>query len=229
MLPVFAVIATTASLRGEDNAELSVLAVATKGAMPATPELEAVALVPVTLWVAAVGSLLRCRHSDPGLGKELLAVPFSFLQIELPKPGNVLGSDIKTISADRNPLWALLPNWFADSQRFKQPGREVFKNGLPGHLLNDRGEHVRCRSVVAEVRPRLMRNGMGQKRFRPMRRLAPVDFILMPRVHCQQVSHPHRFQIVGRFRRRVIGERTSEPGHRGSASPRSRQTPPPLT
>src|SRR5712671_2329399 len=69
-------------LFGHDDAELAVGAVAAECVVAATPELEAVALIPIFGRIAAVGNLFGGGLFDPACGNELFAVPLAFLQIE---------------------------------------------------------------------------------------------------------------------------------------------------
>jgi hypothetical protein len=84
-------------LVGNDDAELATRAVAAKGIVGAAPELEAVTLLPVDadfgMRFLIVGNLLAGCLFNPFLRNQLLAVPLSFLQVELAKFGDVFGAD----------------------------------------------------------------------------------------------------------------------------------------
>src|SRR5690348_12735949 len=64
------------------------------GAVPAAPELVAIALIPIAFWITAVGCLDFGGRLDPTLGNDFFAIPFSFLKIELTEFGNILGPEI---------------------------------------------------------------------------------------------------------------------------------------
>src|SRR5258706_184851 len=84
-------------LVGHDEAILAEGAVAAIGVVPAAPELETVALIPIALRVAAVGGLFGGGHRDPFRGEQLLAIPAAVLQIKLAELGDVLGADAQTV------------------------------------------------------------------------------------------------------------------------------------
>ena len=81
MLPVSAVIATTASLFGDHDDELTAGAVAAEGAMGTSPELKPIALPPIDADLGVgfflVRHLLARRHARPIL-VEISCLPFHF-------------------------------------------------------------------------------------------------------------------------------------------------------
>src|SRR5262249_368536 len=149
-------------------------AVAAEGAVAASPELVAVALVPVARRAAAVGRLPRGRRLDPLRGDELLALPLAFLVQELAELRDVLRSNAQAVATGVDPLRALLPRRVLDSEGLEQPRLEVIQEPLPGDLLHDGRQHVRGRRVVEEVRPRLEGDWMGEERLRPGLILGPL-------------------------------------------------------
>src|SRR5882724_7964806 len=73
----------------QNDAELTVRAVAAKSAVATAPELITVTLIPIALWVTAVCNLKRRRRLDPRLGNQLLPLPLPFLQVEQSKTRDV--------------------------------------------------------------------------------------------------------------------------------------------
>ena len=77
---------------GVDDAELPEGAIAAEGMVPATPELEAVALFPVGFLVHVIADLFAGSHGDPFGGDDLLALPLALLEVQLAEFGNVFGA-----------------------------------------------------------------------------------------------------------------------------------------
>ena len=94
-------------------------------------------------------------------------MPLALLEVELTELGDVLGADAQTVSAGRDALRAGLPCRVLDAQRFEESRPEVIEYGLPGHLLDDRREHVGRRRVVQEMRAWLERHGMRKEGLGP--------------------------------------------------------------
>src|SRR5438874_2436414 len=125
-------------LRGQHDAILSEGSIAPIGTVPATPELVAVALVPIALRVAAVRGLPRGRRLDPLLGHQLLPLPLALLQAELAKARNVLGVDTQAVTAGRDSLRTGFPSRVVDAQRLKESRLQVIEDSRSGHLLDNR-------------------------------------------------------------------------------------------
>src|SRR5208282_6026702 len=127
---------------------LSKGAVAAVGAMPAAPELVAVALVPVARWAAAVGGLAGGRRLDPRLGDKLLVLPLALLQVKLAETGNIPGADAQAVTAGRDALRARFPGRVLDTQGLEQARPKVIEHRLARRLLDDGRQHVGRRGVV---------------------------------------------------------------------------------
>src|SRR5262249_7176311 len=134
------------------DAELAERAVSPVAVISTSPELIAVALIPIALGIAAVGDLLGSRHLNPVARHQLLAVPLAALQVQLSELGNVFRPTPQTVPAERDPLRARSPSGIFNSQRLEKSWPKVIEHGLTGHRLNDGGLHVSGRGVVEKVR-----------------------------------------------------------------------------
>src|SRR5208283_4874777 len=134
------------------DAELAESAIAAVSAMPATPELTAVTLIPIARRVAAIGSLPRRGGFHPRSGHQLSSIPLAFLQIKLPEPRDVLRPDVQSQTAKRDALRAGFPRRIFNAERFEKPWPEIIEHGHPRHLLHDGRQHVAAGGVVNEQR-----------------------------------------------------------------------------
>ena len=88
---------------GQNETDLAIPSVAAVGIVLAAPELETVPLLPVRSPAAGrfvIGHLFGSGGIDPCFGKQLPAVPFAFLKIELSELRNVLSAEEETVAAE---------------------------------------------------------------------------------------------------------------------------------
>ena len=87
-------------LFGQDDAELPEGTITPVGSVATSPELVAIALLPVVARIAAIGDLFGRGGPDPVFGEQSPSVPQSALQVELPELGDVFGADPQPIPAE---------------------------------------------------------------------------------------------------------------------------------
>src|SRR5439155_11258258 len=87
-----------------DKAILPEGAVAAISIVTTAPELETVTLIPIALWIAAIGRLLPGGHGDPFGWDQLLAVPTALLQVKLAELRNILCAHAQAVTGQRNCL-----------------------------------------------------------------------------------------------------------------------------
>ena len=152
----------------------------------------------------------RGGRLDPGGGKQLLALPHPFLQVELSKPRDVFSANVQAEPAERDALLARVPGRVLDPERIEETWPQVLDDRLPRDLLNDRRQHVARRRVVEEECARFVRDGTRQKYLhhavvRLVRKVLYVIF-MVPGRHRQQIADAHGFQIRARFGWRLFWE-----------------------
>jgi hypothetical protein len=197
-------------LNRHHDAELAEGSVSAIDAVTTTPELVAVALVPIALRVAAVGGLAQRGRFDPLRRDQALALPHPFLKVELAEARDVLRRHAEPEAAERDALRALFPGRVPDPERCEQARAEVVDQLRARRLLDDRRQHVGRRGVVEEVRARLVRHrqrqkGARQPSLRLERELLEVLVVVAGR-HRQQVPHAHRLQVRAGLGRGVLRE-----------------------
>ena len=89
--------------------------------MPAAPELESVAMIPISRGIAAVGDLFGRRLFNPCSWYDMPAVPLARLEVKLAKLRDVLRANLQPPAAQRHALRAESPLGFLDAQRLEQP------------------------------------------------------------------------------------------------------------
>lgn len=174
--------------------------------MAASPELEAVALIPIAVGVASVGGLFGGGEGDPIGGDELFAVPLSFLEVELAEFGDVFGADGESITAEGDPFGAIVPGGIFDAERFEESRSEEVDDFLAGLFLDDGRAHVGSGSVVEEVGSWFELDGVGEKFLRPGGFADEPGFGIVSGGHGEEVADAHGLELVGGGLGEVVGE-----------------------
>lgn len=138
-------------LIGHNEAELRIHSVAAEAIMTATPELVAVPLRPVALWIGAVGDVSLRRFVDPRRRDDLTTVPHSLLQQELTELRNIFRLEEEARAALVDPLRRFFPIRMIDMKGLEETRLEIIDDLFADRLLNDRGAHVGAGRIVHEV------------------------------------------------------------------------------
>ena len=189
-------------LVGHDDAILAECAIAAIAVVSAAPELVTIALLPVRIVVqivAPIRDLFAGGRFDPAFGNQLLAVPQTFLQIELTELGDVLSLDAQPPAASVDPTRASFPSRIFDAQWLEQTRVQILQQRHAGNLLQDSRAHICGHAVVEKVGAGRMLDRMGQKDARPVVIVHPRWLGVVAGGHGQQIVHAHVGQVRTNF------------------------------
>ena len=119
-------------LIGHHDAVLAERAIAAIRIVTAAPELVAVSLRPVDVFIFRIVAVHARRFGHPFAGNDLLLIPDAALQIQLAEMGDVLGRDVQTPAAHVDAARVVVPDWIRDIEWFEQARLEIFADAHAG-------------------------------------------------------------------------------------------------